>query len=169
MTTSDFIDVERMLFDKGYYESAEVLDGHEPLTPVVELLIAHRDGLIKTDKMEQQLSLLKQNDVRSDYEKYLYRNAINQQYSISIQGGSDSHRYNVSTGFDRNMENLTHNDFSRFTLNANNTWSFFSDKLEVGAGLYYAQSKRIRNNDGFTNLRFNSTSPVSVYRLKMVG
>ncbi|HPM29936.1 MAG TPA: SusC/RagA family TonB-linked outer membrane protein [Chryseolinea sp.] len=167
MTTSDFIDVERMLFDKGYYESAEVSDSHEPLTPAVELLIAHRDGLIETVEMEQQLSLLKQNDVRRDYEKYLYQNAVNQQYSIGIQGGSDSHRYNVSTGFDRNMENLTHNDFSRFTLNANNTWSFFSDKLEVGVGLYYAQSKRIRNNDGLTNLRFNSTSPMYPYaRLK---
>jgi TonB-linked SusC/RagA family outer membrane protein len=167
MTTGDFTDVERMLFDKGYYESAEASDGHEPLTPVVELLIAQRDGLIETDEMEQQLLLLKQNDVRRDYEKYLYRNAVNQQYSISIQGGSDSHRYNVSTGLDRNMENLTGNDFSRFTLNANNTWSFFSDKLEVSAGLYYTQSKRTRNNDGFTNLRFNSTSPMYPYaRLK---
>ncbi|MBL0744847.1 SusC/RagA family TonB-linked outer membrane protein [Chryseolinea lacunae] len=163
MSTSDFLDVEKSLFAKGFYESAESSDSHAPLTPAVELMIAHRDGLLDNQTLDQRLDALRGLDVRNDYEKYLYRNSTNQQYALGIQGGSAHNRYNVSVGFDKNLEGLVGNSFNRFTLNASNAWSLMKDKLEVSLGAYYAEVRKEKKNEGLTNLRFDSASPLYPY------
>ena len=46
ISSSDYIDLEKYLFEQGYYANDEQFDawdfGHPPLTPVVEILIAKR-------------------------------------------------------------------------------------------------------------------------------
>lgn len=163
MSTSDFVDVEKQLFAGGYYESAETSYNHMPLTPAVELMVAARDGLIDNQTLDSKLNELRTLDVRRDYEKYLYRNSTAQQYSIGLQGGGGTNRYNVSVGFDKNLESLVGNSFSRFTLNASNAWSLIHDKLEVSVGAYYSEIDRVKKNDGLTSLRFDSVTPMYPY------
>ncbi|MFZ6009225.1 MAG: SusC/RagA family TonB-linked outer membrane protein, partial [Bacteroidota bacterium] len=167
MSSSDFVDLEQVLFSRGVYTATEASASKAPLTPAVEAMIANRDGMLSDHNLDVALDEYRSYDVRNDYEKYFYRNAINQQYSIGVSGGSTVHRYTVSTGFDRNQENLIGNDFSRFTFNTNNTWSMLHDKLEFGTTLYYTQSKYQNNNAGPASIRFTSISPLYPYaRLK---
>ncbi|MCZ8216167.1 MAG: TonB-dependent receptor plug domain-containing protein, partial [Cyclobacteriaceae bacterium] len=163
MSSSDFIDVEKLLFDNGYYTATESSINQAPLTPAVELFIAERDGLIDSDEMQQQLNTLRQQDVRRDFEKHFYRKSVKQQYALSLNGGSASNKYFVSVGWDRNMESLTANDFDRVTFNANNTWSLLDNKLEASAGIYYAESNRTSNNMGSDAVRFTTVSPLYPY------
>lgn len=163
MSSSDFVDLEQSLFARGRYSITEASPSKAPLTPGLEAMIANRDGLLSDEALATQLNSYRQQDVRNDYEKYLYRKAVNQQYAISIKGGSATNRYIVSTGWDKNTESLVGNEFSRFTLNANNTWQLLKDKLEVSAGIYYTQSKNQNNNSGPSALSFSSVGQLYPY------
>ena len=168
MSVDDFIDVEQMLFENGYYASTESSPANQPLSPVVELLIAQRDGEISGEEANAKIQALSQQDIRHDYEEHLYRRSINQQYAIDVRGGANHHRYLASMGYDRNLENLTGNQFERITLHARNTFSLLDDKLEFTAGVYYAQNKDKNNGINPGSLRMASGSPMYPYG-RLVG
>ncbi|SHG07023.1 SusC/RagA family TonB-linked outer membrane protein [Pedobacter caeni] len=157
MTSSDYIETEQKLFTQGYYNAIETSVTKQPLTPVVELLIAKRDGKISETDANSQLEKLKEFDVRNDYDKYLQRQSLNQQYSISLKGGGQYHRYFISSGYDKNFSNLKGNDFDRLTLNIGNSFSLLKNKLDVSANILYTNSRTNQNNPGITSLGLQGT------------
>lgn len=156
MSSSDFIDVEQMLFERDFYASLEASQSHAPLTPAVELFIAHRDGHISSDELQSQLSALRQTDVRNDYEKYLYRKSVAQQYAINLRGSTSNSQYHFSAGYDHTLDNMVGNDFRRVTMNAGNTWKLLRDKLDVTTAIYYTQAKRSEDNIGLAEINHRS-------------
>ncbi|SEA28091.1 TonB-linked outer membrane protein, SusC/RagA family [Arachidicoccus rhizosphaerae] len=106
IASSDLIDVEQMLFEKGYYNDKESASSFPALSPVVELLIKKRDGLISAVDFDQQINDLRLHDVRNDLEKYMYRKPFTQQYALNFSGGTQNVSYYFSGGYDRNMDNL---------------------------------------------------------------
>ncbi|MFC0264397.1 SusC/RagA family TonB-linked outer membrane protein [Fontibacter flavus] len=141
MAMNDFIDLEKMLFNRGVYNARENNISKPPLSPGVETLIAGRDGLISQEEVERRLNSFRQQDVRRDFTDYFYRPTVNRQYSLSLTGGTKGHRYFISGGYDHNTENITGNNNNRITLNVNNSWKLVNDKLDLGLGLYYARQE----------------------------
>lgn len=167
MSSSDFIAIERQLFENGFYAQTETSPNRLPLTPAVELMIAERDGVIDRDEMDRELERLVQYDIRDDFERYFYRTGVNQQYALNLQGGSAAHRYFFSAGWDRNAESLVHNGYDRITLSARNAWSGLNDKLNIAVGVYYTGSTRMNNNPGHSSIFFGTTGALYPYaRLK---
>jgi TonB-linked SusC/RagA family outer membrane protein len=148
MSSSDYIDIEKRLFNEEYFSGTEQADGHLPLSPVVELLIAGRDGALSAAEVNSRIEQLRGNDVEKDILKYLYRPSVNQQYALSLDGGNAVQRYFFSAGYDRNLDNLRGNGFDRVTLNGSNTWRLLSDKLELSTSLNLTQTGTDRNNPG---------------------
>lgn len=163
MSAADFIGVEKMLFDKGFYASAETGYNNPALTPVVELLIARRDGKITAAQAEEQIAALAGHDVRNDFDRYFYRKSVNQQYALSFTGGSDVQRFNLSGGYDRNQDNLVGNGLDRFTFNGGQSLNLLNKKLEISTGFYYSQSHTVNNNPGTGLIGLNTGSGVSLY------
>lgn len=161
MSTADYIGLERRLFSAGYYSGVETADGHPPLSPVVELLAAERDGKLSPADADRQIGALSGLDVRNDLEKYLYRKTVNQQYALSLDGGSENQRYFFSAGYDRNLNNQAGNGFDRVTLNANNTWTMLDRKLELSAGLNVVRTGTDFNNPGL--LTWNNGNKIFPY------
>lgn len=140
MASADFIGVERMLFGRGFYNSSETSVNRTPLSPVVETLIAQRNGQITAAEAEARIAAYGEQDLRSDLMRYYYRPSVSQQYALNISGGGQRNRYVFSAGYDNSRENIVGNSRSRLTLNAQNTWDLIGDRLELNAGLYYAGS-----------------------------
>jgi len=162
MSSADYIGVEQLLFKQGYYENAESSYNHVELTPVVQLLIAERDGKLSADETNRQIDALKNIDVRNDFNKYFYRKSVSQQYALSLQGGTGSQKYFLSAGYDKNLDNLVRNGNYRVTVNGNNTYTFLKDRLELGTALYYTSGKTNSNNLGTDNI-YASTSSGYLY------
>jgi TonB-linked SusC/RagA family outer membrane protein len=161
MSTTDYIGIEKRLFSEGYYTATESAYNHLALSPVTELLIANRDGQLTSSDLEARLAALQKNDVRRDLEKYLYRKSINQQYALSLDGGSALQRYYFSAGYDRNLDNAAGNGFSRLTLNTNQTWSTLRRRLEISAGIYFTQTTSTLNHPG--SITWNNGYPIYPY------
>lgn len=140
MGIGDFIDVEELLFDNGNYNSRINQAGRPPLSPAVETMLAFRNGQITEDERDRLLSSYKSYDSRFQLLDHYYRRAQNQQYSLTIDGGSQKHRYNLALGSDINRQNLPGNQDSRFTLSSQNNWTLLKDRLEIGNSISLVQS-----------------------------
>lgn len=148
MTTSDFIDIERFLFEKGEYNWALNDRTSWPVvTPVVEILNKEVTGIYSEAEAKLAIDALRQLDVRDDLSKYLYRNAINQQYNLRLSGGAQRSHYNASVGYDRNLRSEVGNEYDRLSLRTSNTYRF-GKGLDLDLGLAYTASKTVNNNPG---------------------
>ncbi|MDN5288980.1 MAG: TonB-linked outer membrane protein SusC/RagA family [Mucilaginibacter sp.] len=150
MSSADFIDVEQLLFSKGFYNDLENSYAHVGLSPAVELLIAQRDGKLTADQANTQINALKQYDVRNDLEKYWYRKAVNQQYALSLNGGSDKTTYFFSAGYDHNLSALS-GTFQRLNLRSDNSF-YLLKNLQLDVGTYLTNSRTVAGRDDYTSL-----------------
>lgn len=117
ISSADFIEVERFLFGNNYYQSLENNRNRPPLTPAVELMILNRDGLLADSELNQRLSDMGRQDVRGDFNKHWYTQTINQQYGVSMSGGSEKSTYYYALGYDNNRDELQAR-YQRFSLRA---------------------------------------------------
>jgi len=147
MNASDFIDVEQSLFEQGYYAWMENYSTHPAMSPVVQLLIAQRDGKISNGEAQSQIARYREQDVRRDFSKYLYQNSINRQNSFSLKGGGSTVSYYLSGGYDQNDDNLIRNGLDRVTVNSMLTCHPVKS-VEITTGILYSQSRQAQNNGG---------------------
>jgi TonB-linked SusC/RagA family outer membrane protein len=151
MSSADFVGLEKQLFAKGYYTDDESSYAHTPLSPVVQLLIAQRDGKISSADANAQINALASHDVRNDLQKYWYRKSVNQQYALNLNGGSDKSSYMFSAGYDHNLSAL---DGTYQRLNLRSDYSFYLTKrLELDAGVYLTDALTVAGRDDYTALR----------------
>ncbi|WP_179412694.1 SusC/RagA family TonB-linked outer membrane protein [Mucilaginibacter sp. E4BP6] len=161
LNASDYIDVESNLFKQGYFDSY-LFDTYDqsPVSPVVDILNNLRNGTLSSSDATSQINALRNNDVRKDYEKYIYQKAVNQQYSITLRGGSTQNAYNFSEGYDNNQDNLVRNGFNRITVNASNTYTPLKN-LEITTGINYSENTTFQNNQLYYGSGISVGGPIS--------
>jgi len=147
ISTSDFIDAEQFLFSKGFYNTALTNKRKPVISPVVEILAAQRAGTSTSDAANAKINALRQLDVRNDYEKYVYRQAVNQQYSVRISGGNSTTNNSFSAGYDRNLQSLIGNSYDRLTIRNDNTYKPV-EKVQLQTSVQYTESKTVSNSSG---------------------
>ncbi|WP_345952992.1 SusC/RagA family TonB-linked outer membrane protein [Mucilaginibacter sp. PAMB04168] len=145
LPTLDYIAVETDLFKKGFFNSYLNNLAKSPLSPVVYFLNQRNTGAITELELNNQINALSAYDVRNDYEKYLYRSSLKQQYAANIRGGGNNNSYSLSVGYDNNEDRLSRNEFSRVTVNALNIYEPFKN-LQLTTGLNYSQNRTDVNN-----------------------
>jgi len=151
ISPDDFINNEIFLFNNGYYNSKITSTKQPVLSPVVEILAKQKSGQITSADATAQINALRGHDVRTDMEKYLYRNSVNQQYNVNIKGGSEKYTYYFSAAHDNNILNATGNSYKRTALNSQQ--AFYPLKgLEITTGLVLTQSTT-QNNSPLTSFK----------------
>lgn len=149
MSSAEFIEVERFLFGNSYRFSDTVSLSRPAFSPVYELLFRQRAGELTESQANALITALSRTDIRDEFSKHTYEAALQQQYALSIQGGSDHVTWYFSSGYDRNKNELSAiND--RLTLNFRNTYSPVRN-LRLEAGIMYVQSKSVSGKTGFSN------------------
>ncbi|MDR0795336.1 MAG: SusC/RagA family TonB-linked outer membrane protein [Tannerella sp.] len=96
---------------------------------------------------------------KKDLNKYVYRNSVNQQYSISFRGASEKLNYSLSAAYDNNNGYLIGNNNRRFLLNSINNYKL-SERLTFNFGFNASLMNSTNNGINFNTLR-NSISPWS--------
>lgn len=111
-----FIDLEKDLFSRGFYDNDLVDTYNWPvISPVVELLNQVREGTLSEQEANAKMEDWKRYDIRNDYQKYFYQKAINQQYALNLSGGSKQLNYLFSFGYDKDQMAIKENQAQRFT------------------------------------------------------
>ena len=143
--SGDFIEVERMLFNNGFYENTIKSPMMLPLTPVIDILLSAQEGVISSEEANEKIDELKGQDIRRDLIKYFYRRSSMQQYAMNFKGGSEKATYYFSSGFDKNLTNQIGNDYSRLTLNAQNNFRLLP-RLELNTRIVISRTDESHEN-----------------------
>ncbi|MEQ7802064.1 SusC/RagA family TonB-linked outer membrane protein [Pedobacter sp. ASV1-7] len=150
LTAEGYIEVEQFLFDKGFYNSLINNTTSRPaLTPSVELMLLRRNATNSTDsaRILGQLNDLKNYDVREDFDKYVNRKSVKQQYNLAFRGGGSNYTFTVSGGYDNNKDHYIRNGDQRLTFNTLNSYRP-TEKLEFTTGITYVETERKGNAGG---------------------
>jgi TonB-linked SusC/RagA family outer membrane protein len=165
LSSASFIEVEKFLFDKGFYNSRFTDISRPPLTPVVELLAKQSAGLVSDAEVTAALDQWSHTDSRNDFEKYLYRQSANTQSSINISGSGGNITYYFSGGFDNGEYSLKGNSFRRVTFRTDNTIQL-TKKLSLHPSLLFTNSVAMNNSPGgYGDYNINSVALYPYARL----
>ncbi|MEJ5147513.1 SusC/RagA family TonB-linked outer membrane protein [Sphingobacterium sp. MYb388] len=135
MATSDYIDVEQMLFENGYYDS-RMNNFQYNITPVVQLLKKNKEGKLSSVDMNKELDRLRKIDFRDDLLKYFYRKEISQQYHVQLEGGSKVLNSIFSIGYDKNSKNIINTGNNRLSTRSYTIYKP-TNNLDIGLSLQY--------------------------------
>lgn len=158
LPSTTVMEIEKSLFERGFY-------AENPRTPIpgyTEWLIKNREGLIDETELARQEADFRATDVRSEAMRFLYRGETHQQYAFNISGGGEWHRYYISAGSDFNKGVLMGDNNARLNLNLQNTFQPIN-KLEITAGIWYAQQRASSNGISLSNLNPSAGQKVSTY------
>ncbi|MBS1598435.1 MAG: SusC/RagA family TonB-linked outer membrane protein [Bacteroidetes bacterium] len=136
MSSEEYIQTEKFLFDNGYYDATLTDPAYPAVTPVVEILNKLRDGEMTSSEADIAIGALKNSDVRNDFNKYIYRKSVNQQYAVNVTGGTDKIKYAFSGGFDKNPSVLKGNDMQRVTFRTENSFAIVKNLELTLTGAY---------------------------------
>lgn len=146
MPTGDYISLEQRLFSEGYFSSSEASLSKVALSPVTELLIAHRDGILSEGQLSSQLDKLKNQDTRTDIEKYFFQTGVLNQLSVNLNGGSNQYRYRISLGQDNSTLSAVGNKLKRTSLTTAHTFKI--GKIEGATSLFFTSINNQKNAVG---------------------
>jgi len=144
LSSSEFIDVQQFLYDKGLYGFTAPKPG-DIVSPLVRILNEKRNKLITADEAEARIAQLRNQDVRDDLTKYTQDNILNQQYALSIRGGGAQNKYFLSAGYNKE-HGSDRSDRDRKSFSLNESYSFFKDKLQVNAKVMFSDTRHERSN-----------------------
>lgn len=161
ISSSDYIEVEKLLYSKGFYDgNINNVRSFPLISPVVELLIQN------TDAAREKIEELKKYDVRNDFMKYVYRKPVRQQYNFNISKGNKSFSYFISGGYDNNLGNIIENKQDRLSLRSNTIFIPVKN-LEIQTNILYTisnQRRQGRNSSlAYGSIRSSSTNELYPY------
>lgn len=154
ISSADFIGIEEFLYSKGKYDD-NINSIYKPgLTPIPELLILKNKGELSEGAYNLAKTNLSLIDTRHQYDKYIYKQGLNQQYALALKGGSTNYAWNISTGYDHNSSTLDEK-YSRFNMRFQNTLRPIRN-LELAVGVFYTQSKSSSGRPAYGEIRSGS-------------
>lgn len=118
MSSADFIEVERMLFERGFYNSLldPAINRTTIISPVVQSLKQHQDGLISRGDLEDELKDLSTKDYRESMLQHYYQNPTVFQQYMSFGQQMNKLGFRGSIGYDRSRSNINYSNSGRTTL-----------------------------------------------------
>lgn len=165
MSMSDYVDAQIAKYNQDYpgqynpndqstYIPDPQINVAQPaVSPVADIVNQEKRGQITAAQANSQLNALRGNDVRNDLNKYFFRDAIRQSYSIAISGGSEKIAQRFSANYDKSLNNTVKSGSNRQGLNYSVSMKPIT-KLELNANVVYNQTNT-SSQSGYD--RFNGT------------
>lgn len=156
MNSSDFIDVEMMLFEKGVYKASlqNVNNRNIVFSPVVLLLNRVAKGEISQEEASQAIDQYRKTDYREQLLDGFYRMAVNNQLNMGYSFGTEKALTRIALGYKKTLPAAKGNRTDQLNLR----WSTqlkIGERLNITPGLTY--TKTLGKNRGY-----NPSYPISI-------
>jgi len=146
ISSADFIEREKYLFNNGYYTSPSITT---PETPVVDNLSRVAAGTLDPNTANTLIAAMKSQDVYNDMEKYFYRGSVDQQHYLQASAATTNAAYYFSTGWDHNLSDVAGSSYDRVTMRLHNILKI-STPLTIQTGINFTHTTtRANGNPGF--------------------
>ncbi|WP_312339339.1 SusC/RagA family TonB-linked outer membrane protein [Sphingobacterium sp.] len=128
ISSSDFIDVEKFLYEKGAY-NARLNTGYQPVSPVVEILDKISKGQLAEELGNEMIDAYRVKDSRVQRLKYFYQIPLEQQYNLAISRPFKDGSFYISGGLNRQDQATKYSKNERKTLLMKYDQRFLKDRL----------------------------------------
>ncbi|WP_312716962.1 SusC/RagA family TonB-linked outer membrane protein [Sphingobacterium multivorum] len=153
INAKDYIDLEKVFFEKGIYDARYSDASKSPLSPVVTWLYQHRNNKISDTDLDQRLRSAAQIDLRDEAKRYLYRSSFLQQYNVNMRGGSSDFSYFFSGGWDGQRLHDIGNSQKRTTFSSSVSYYPIS-QLKFDFGYGFIANNNVANTVDFRNFDY---------------
>ncbi|WP_400263129.1 SusC/RagA family TonB-linked outer membrane protein [Sphingobacterium sp. SG20118] len=150
MATSDYIDAQQYLFEQGKYNSWFRNKFKNP-QPALWVMYNRRNEDISELEFDKEIANMKNTDLRDDFLKYIYRNALNQQYHAQLQSGSEKVNTLFSVGYDKNLNDKITSSNNRLNLKSNTQFKPIKNMV-LDIGVLYTESE---NQESLLGVGYN--------------
>lgn len=155
MSNADYIAVEEMLYEDGFFDRDLTNFMAPPITPVVNALVQKEEGRLSEEEYQSYKAFLSNGDFRKQYSNAFYQPSRTDQYHVGLTGGSQRTSWSLSAGHNRVQGDMGAIS-KKQNLRANNTIRF-GKRVELNlSGL-------------FTNQQNNSSDVPSYQSLTTMG
>lgn len=148
MSSAEFIAVEKMLFDKGFYNT--ILNGTNSnrgiVSPVVDALHDLANGLISQQEVDARIEKYKTLDYRNELLRHVYRRGMLSQNNIALSGRGQQSGYRLGLGYDRNALNKKESANQRLVINGSYQLHF-GKRFRLESNLMYSNMQNSYNPD----------------------
>lgn len=155
MDAADFIEIEKYIFDNGYYDRTISRTPYTALTPAVEILLQQREGVISTAEAESRLARLAGIDGVANFQDAFLNSPFTDQYTINVHGGSRKNSYGFGAGY-LSDKNYNEARFNKINLQLTNSFRPI-DQLLLNIGVHYTNSKTKSGKPNYSSLTINRT------------
>ncbi|APU97857.1 hypothetical protein BV902_17235 [Sphingobacterium sp. B29] len=128
ISSSDFIDVEKFLYEKGAY-NARLKTGYQPVSPAVEILDKMARGQLSDEIGNEMIDTYRLKDSRIQRLKYFYQIPVEQQYNLAISRPFKDGSFYISGGLNRLDQAMKYSKNERKTLLMKYDQRFLNDRL----------------------------------------
>ncbi len=156
ISPSDYIDVEQMLFNNGYFNNTINSLSRPALTPAVEIFLKSRNGLKSSMDSASQIYFLKSIDSREQYSRFVYRNNVTNQVFLNLRGGSTNMAWFISGNVDRNTNELA-SRYNRANLQVKNTYRPLKN-LQISMNVLYTNSRSENGRPAYNSVTIGTRS-----------
>lgn len=148
----ELVRVQEFLYDEGFYSSNINARARPSLPMAIEILEQKRKGVLSDAEATQILQMYGNTDIRDEMLQHLYRNSINQQYALSLDGGADRHVFRFSLGLDRATGTRVKDSNERYAVRLADNIKL-SDNLDIDLGFQWSkvQGKSSQNVNFYSN------------------
>lgn len=158
ISSSEFVDVELYLFEKGHYNNA--INGSSAFrtifSPVVQALYDERNGRISTVELNQIISKSRNVEYKEDLYNRIYQNRIQNINHINLNQNFGKHEISVSGGFNDLIKGGTKNFNSKnqaFSVSLRHKYNI-TNKLSLQSYFRYSI-----NNEATPDLLYYPINP----------
>ncbi|MFD2970004.1 SusC/RagA family TonB-linked outer membrane protein [Sphingobacterium bambusae] len=159
MTTGEYIDLERELFNKDMINDNTTYWGtmntNAPLTESLEWMFRVKRGTATEEERDAALSRLGGIDNRGQIRDLLMQNATSQQYGVSFSGGTSKSNFFVSGNYSKDVPVFRANKGETLNLTSNLTNDLFNDRVRIATGINYNYGNSLTNTATINALSTN--------------
>lgn len=119
LPSETIMEIEKERYNLGQYTFADNI----AVPYYIEVLEAHRKGLLDDNMLRIEEARLRNEDVRNQVMNYLYQNPINDQVTFNVTGGSSQYDFFVSAGHQNNRGHEVGEKNQRTNLRFSNSFS----------------------------------------------
>lgn len=130
MENKDYIDMERMLYERGNFNADINRSNRQMLTPVVDILNRKAKGMLSEQQAEAWIKQYEKGDFLKQYSDAFYQKGNTNQYHIGLRGGSERHSWSLSGNLNKTTDQQNNGE-DRINLRLSNTLKV-ADWISVG-------------------------------------
>ncbi|MVN91763.1 SusC/RagA family TonB-linked outer membrane protein [Mucilaginibacter sp. HME9299] len=146
MNSQQYIDLEREMFDKGFFTDPTLSYRYGPISEAQEWMFRVKRGKATAAQRDSALSVLGNRSNADQLKKYLLQKAATQQHNLSISGGGANNTYYLAANYSKDVPIFKSNYGETFSLTSNLTNDFWNKRILVATNINFISTKSQVNN-----------------------